>query len=258
MKRTANPDPGLPDFKFINALPIVDVARKIELEVRDGKIVCWRSSRHRFRTSPFLRVLPSNKVVCDACDTGPISVLEMVQFFGGFTLRDAGECVASYYPDLPRKPKGSHLKNPSGEPVPPGCRNPWALLIPTGVWAELSETAKALIPMFLLFAEWDNGGDIGTLTTSHGAIKRYTGIKSPNAIVDAMAELEAIGWLLRCPTRRGGSPVKAVMIYIITPLSQGVIDNANKRASYLAVAIPREKAERRLKRKEREQKLLAK
>jgi hypothetical protein len=259
MKRTGNPNSSLPDFNFINRLPIVDVARKIALEVtNEGEIVCWRSNEHKSGTSPFLRALRSNKVICDACETYPLSVLDMVQNFGELTLPDAGECVASYYPDVPRKAKGSHLKNPMGEPVPPGCRDPWTLLVTTGVWAELSETAKALVPMFLHFAEWDDGGNEGRLTTSHGAIKQYTGIRSPNAIVNATRELEAIAWLQRVRSLRGGSPVEGVMTYIITPLSQGVIDKANETAPLLAARISDEKRIKKQKRKERERQLQSK
>src|ERR1700675_598660 len=260
MKPTGNPDPGLPDFKFINRIPIVDVARKIALEViGDGEIRCWRSNEHKRGTSPFLRVLPANKVICGACGTSKMSVVDMVRHFGGFeTPREAGECVASFYPDVPRTPKGIHLKNPTCEPVPPGCRNLWTLLIPSGVWAELSETAKALVPVFLLFAEWNDAGDEGLLTISHGGLKQYTGLRSPNALVKAIKELEEIGWLGKRPSLRGHSPAQGVMTYVITPLSQGVRDKANETAPALAARISYEKGIAKRKREERKRALQSK
>src|SRR5580704_7220193 len=155
MKRTDNPNPGLPDFKFINRIPIVDVARKmgsdIGLEVgNDGNIRCPQSSKHPDGTSPFLKILPSsNRIFCEACDTGLMTVLEMVLKFGGIKpLLDAGECVATYF-TVPRIRKASHLNNPKGELVPEGCRDPLALLMTSGVWTELSVPVKLVIVAFL-------------------------------------------------------------------------------------------------------------
>ena len=126
MKRIDNLNPGLPDLKFINRIPIVGVARKIGMDVSDdGNIMCPQSSEHPEGTSSILKVLPSsNKAFCEVCGTGLMTVVDMVKHFGGFdTQPDAGECVATYF-TVPRTRRASHLNNPNGERVPQRAGTP--------------------------------------------------------------------------------------------------------------------------------------
>jgi hypothetical protein len=255
----------LPNFNQINALSAIDVAKKIGWEVVNvwkrkkfvEEIVCPRSSEHGPGKSPYLKVLPSNnKVVCEACDTFPLSVLDMVQDFGGYkTLREAAEYVAGYYPDLPRKAKASYLKNPKVEPVPPGCRDPWILLISSGIYAELSVSSQRLIPVLLERANWKDNGPECLLRLSERAMMQFSGIGSYTGIGEALTELNAIGFLekLLAP-RRANSPERETGVYRLTPLSPRLKQLADNNCPKFGETIYQEKAIARQKRKERDRK----
>jgi DNA-binding HxlR family transcriptional regulator len=255
----------LPHFKHINRIPIIDVAKKIGWEVEIEKIgkkivekiVCPRSSEHKPGKSPYLKVLASNsKVVCESCDTYPLSVLDMVLKFGAFeTMADAAEQIAGYYPDLPRKSKASYLKNPKGESVPPGCRNPWTLLITSGVFAQLTVAAQRLIPILLEFSNWKDNAEEHRLYLPQRTMMRYSGIASFTGISEALTELAAIGFLQRLPVRRRErSPERETAEYILTPLSPRLREFADATATNLGAAIVQEKKIQRQKRRERDYK----
>ncbi|HKN74222.1 MAG TPA: hypothetical protein VJW94_03515 [Candidatus Acidoferrum sp.] len=255
----------LPHFKKINQLAVIDVARKIEWEVavvqgdKDSieKIVCPRSVEHKPGTSQYLKVLPSNnKVVCVSCDTYPMTVLDMVRNFEKFeTLRDAAEHVANYFPDLPRKPKASYLSNPTGESVPPDCRNPWVLLISSGIWAELSVPSQRLIPVLLTHSKWKDDGQTYRLKLSQRAMMRYSGVGSFTGINEALTELAAIGFLERVPVpRRKSSVERETAEYVLTPLSQRLRELADAAVANFGEAIFQSKAIRRREKQARERK----
>lgn len=257
MSRTDTLDAGLLDFKFINRIPIVDVARKIGIQVTDdSKITCWRAVEHERGRSAFVRVLKSNKVVCDACDTYPMSVLEMVQDCGFDSLTEAAECVAAFY-EVPRKPRGSHLNNPLAETVAPACEDPLALLVKSGVWSNLTVPTQRLIPVLLTFAQLEIGSaDHLVLQLSYGAMKTYSGIGGDNSVSKALKELVKIGWIERLePRARGNSPIEATAQYRLTPLSANVRGLANATAPGFGDAIRKQKAVRKRQRQEREREL---
>jgi hypothetical protein len=250
--------PDLPDFRRINQTDVIDVARKVgfEVEIAEGKdyIVCPLFAEHRSeRVRHLKRISSNNRVVCEACDTYPMSVLDMVQYFGGYeTVRDAAEYVASHYPDIPRKRKASYLNNPKGEAVPEGCQDPWTLLIKSGIWAELSSPSQRLIPILLTFAKWRDDEEKRPLPLSQRAMMRYSGIASFTPINEALTELKAIGWLERLPVAtRDRSPERETAKYVITPLSQRVREFADRTGTRLGQTIFQDKAIRRRERQER-------
>jgi len=251
---------GLPDFKYINRIPITDAAGKIGLEFSDdGRIVCPCSDKHKDGGTALLTALPRNKVKCEACNTGPLGVVDLMMHIGNFSsARDAVLCFASDLRsfDVPTIPKGSHLKNPDCLIVPPACEDPICLLVLSGVWADLSVTAQRLIPVLLNLGRWEESGSDCTIRISYRAMMRYSGIESPNAIKDVLDELENIGWLVRLGSpQRGESPIKGTAEYRLTPLSQGVMELANKMAPQFGAAIQAAKAARKRQRQEREQRL---
>jgi hypothetical protein len=245
------PGRGLLDFKHINRIPVVDVAQaigyKIEGNDKDKQIVCPRSSEHKNKSQRFLTILGSNKVVCRLCDTYPLSVLDMVREFDRIEdLTDAAECIAFYFPIIPEISPGSHLRNPTWDDVPPGCKDPLILLTASGIWAQLTVPAQRLIPVSLAFA---SKNEESTVRVSYRALQRYSGIESPNSIRAAVTELEAIGFLKRRPLRaRGNSPVKETAEYYVTPLSDRLREFANRISPQFGDAILIEKATRRQKR----------
>ena len=243
------------NYKHINRLPILDVARKLGFEVRDEKIVCRHSGRHKDESVPFLKVLPSNKVKCDACDDGPMSVLEMVKDYGDLdSLSTAAECIANMFEDVPYKPKGSHLNNPKGLAVPPACDDPLALLIKSGLWAKLPVPVQRLIPVLLDFGTWEDGNWDCLLTISNRAMMTYSGIGTFTSIKPSLLKLEEMGWLEILDSPRGDSPIKGTGRYRITPLSERVRKLADEHAPGFGDDIKAQKAFRKRER-QRKQKL---
>jgi hypothetical protein len=261
------PPPDLPDFKAINRLPILEVAKMIGLGIDDEeRILCWRSNEHKPGRRPFLRITDSNKAVCGACNNYETSVLDMVNEVGGFnSLLEAAEFVALVC-EVPRIAKGSHLNNPNGELIPPALKNPMSLLIKTGIyggvdeiWRGLSESTKSLIPILLDFAEWNEDRTEGTLRLSYRAMQRYSGLASPNAISRAILELERISWLQRVLSLQPRKKItREVGLYRLTPFSIAVRGLADAIAPHFGNAIKTEKAERRRQREEHEQQLRSK
>jgi hypothetical protein len=246
---------GLPDFKYVNRLPLADVARKIGCEVQsDGTIACPRYDRHDNRKPGLLTTLRGNKVECVACKTGPLSIVDWLMNLGEFTsAREAVSCFARDL-DVPHIAKGSHLKNPDCQTPPPACDNPISLLVLSGVWQGLLVTAHSIIPALLALAGWHPDNPRPTLRASYRAIARYSGIKSPNAIKKSLDELEGIGWLERLPSEaRGDSPIKNTAAYCLTPLSERVKHLADVTAPGFGQQIEAEKEDRKFRRLDRQQ-----
>lgn len=248
---------GLPDFKYINRIPITDIARKLGFEfANNGKIACWHSEGHKDRRPSFLRVLESNKVKCDACNNEAMSVLTMVKDYGHFdSLLEAAECIAIDF-DVPRIAKGSHLNNPDCQVVPPACEDPIALLVSSGVWSELPTPTQRLIPVLLSLATWTDDHSPGIITLSYRGMTTFSGMNNHTSIRQALTELERIGWLevLDSPSR-GESPIKGTGRYRLTPLSQRVRDLADRTAPGFGDAIKADKADRKRQREERAREL---
>jgi DNA-binding HxlR family transcriptional regulator len=250
----------LPDFEYINQIPIVNVAEKIGLEVQDdGTIVCGRIDMHKDDAPAFLTLLSGNKVKCDPCNTGPLSVVDMMMHMGIF--REPLQAVQYFAPalrpfDVPTIAKGSHLKNPDCQTVPPACDDPITLLVVPGLWCGLSVTTQRLIPVLLALSKWEELGSHRPIRLSYRAMMRYSGIESPNAIKAALDELEGMGWLERIESPpRGNSPIKDTAEYSLTPLSARVKELADDNAPKFGAAIVAEKPARKRKRQEREQHL---
>jgi hypothetical protein len=248
---------GLFDFKFINRIPITNVARKLRFEFDGaGGIICWHPERHQNGNESFLRVLRSNKVKCDACNSEPMSVLDMVKDCGQFpSLREAAECVAIDF-DVRRTARASHLNNPERLVVPPACEDPLRLLIVSGVWSELSAPTRCLIPVLLSLADWNEDKSEGTVTVCYQGLMTYSGMGSPNSISRALRELYEIGWLEVLDSPRHGA-IQPTATYLIKPLSQAVKDLADKTAPGFGDAIKAEKAQRKQQQKKRVRELAA-
>lgn len=252
--------PDLPHFGSINQIPIADVAAKVGLEIevsgKQVKIVCPRWSKHDSGKSKYLTVLLTrNRVVCDGCDTYPLSVLDMVQEFCGFnTPLEAAECIAAYFPELPRKAKASFLHNPAGEQVPEGCRDPWILLVKSGIWAQLTVPSQRLSPVLLALSTEDEER-VRRVRLSNRAMFQYSGMGSFNSLSESLTELAAIGFLERpLVARRKNSPERETAAYIVTPFSSRLWEFAKRESQRIGEKIFNEKQIRSKQRQMRERK----
>jgi hypothetical protein len=227
------PNRGIPDMAHINRkLPIADIARALDLRFASATMLhCWRPERHQHgdRTASASILTSSNKIKCFVCNfrpKGPIDfamdVLEMS------SPADAALWIAARFP-VPLIPARKHLAGTArrGERVQSGL----ALMIRSGLWAQLSPAAKAIAPALLEMAEKESGAsERMTVELSYVGITRMSGITSPNAIHRALCALGEIGLMLPPDGRTPGKLVQETARYTMTPYSQELLDMAQATA----------------------------
>ena len=96
---------------------------------------------------------------------------------------------------VPELPPGTHLAQPKRLIFEFGKESDIGVLVQSGLWAELSAAARSIIPVLLELAERVPGSQNLKILISYRAIARFSGLASPNAIRDALKELQAIFWL---------------------------------------------------------------
>jgi hypothetical protein len=130
---------------------------------------------------------------------------------------------------VPSIPARRHLAGAGrrGERVKSGL----ALLIRSGLWAQLSPAAKAIAPVLLEMAEKDSAAsERMTVQLSYVGITRTSGIKSPNAIRSALVELGEAGLMLPPGGRAPGKLVQETARYTMTPYSEELLEMAQATA----------------------------
>lgn len=250
--------PRIPDIRFINRkIPIADVARALELRIASsGNIHCWRPALHQHgdRTASVGIWKSFNKLKCFGCGIGPLSVIDFVMAV--LDLKKPGEAarwVAERF-EVPEIQRGQHIVEPERRIFQIEYLSDIGLLVNSGLWARLSAAARAMVPVFLEFAEREAGKQTRSVTISYLALMRYSGVASPNAISAALRELEQIHWLAKFDGGRkpGSGPVRATSTYLLTPRSDELMElaNANFKQMQGEVADQRVlRAEARAKRK---------
>jgi hypothetical protein len=148
---------------------------------------------------------------------------------------------------------GKHLQSPARPIFQYGSETDIGLLVFSGIWARVSPTAQAVVPVLLEFAERGNDQTL-TVQISYRALARYSGVSSPNAIAAALRELEEIHWLSIVAGRRepGSGLVRGTSKYVLTPRSDELLELANANCSQMRDEIEAERklrAEARVKRK---------
>jgi hypothetical protein len=232
------------------------VARALDLRIGDnGQIHCWRPQLHQNgdRTASVGIRKTNNTIKCVGCGIGPLGAIDLVMVILG--LRSAGEAarwIAGRF-QVPDLPPGRHLVRREHR-TPYGFESDMGLLIRSGLWPQLSPTARHLVPVLLEFAEQDSGKQTFTITMSYRAMARYAGVASPNAIASALRELQQIHWLTFQPGRRepGAGPARRTSTYVLTPQSDQLRELANAVCVQMRSVIEIEKklrAEARTERK---------
>jgi DNA-binding HxlR family transcriptional regulator len=251
---------GIPNFKWINRnLPIVEVARKLGLRFGEGRhIHCWHPDRHHNadRTPSVAIQLVTNKIKCfgSGCGIGPLGPIDsVIDVLGCGSPAEAAAWLAKHF-DVPTIPKGKHLNEPPRRIVMAGFEGAIGLLVQSGIWARLSEATKAIVPVMHHFGEREEGSTTYRLKMSYRAISRYGGIKSHNAIIKAIRELEEIHWLERLPSK-SNSAIQPVRVYRLTPESDELMEAANAMAKQMRGEIETEREIRAQKKEERRRQL---
>jgi hypothetical protein len=224
---------GIPDLSYINRkIPVADVARALGLRFGDnGNIHCWRPELHQNgdRTASVGIRKTNNTVKCFGCSAGPMGPVDLVMTV--LLLRNPGEAarwIAGHF-EVPDLPPGRHMVQPRRHIFRVGFEDDIGLLVFSGVWAELSTTARALVPVFLELAERDADTRSLRAQLSYRTLSRYSGVASPNAINKALQELQEIGWLSAAlgPRKPCAGPVREVSTYLLTPRSDELLELAN-------------------------------
>lgn len=238
----------VPDFRYINRnIQIREVARALDLRFgTNGNIHCWRPERHQHddRTASVGIRKTNNSVKCFGCDLGPLGCVDLVKSVLELkSPSEAGEWIAQHF-SVPRIRAGKHLAHPERRDFQVGLEDPIGLLIRSGLWAILSSSARAILPVMLEFADREDAGKGAlTLKMSYRALERYGGIASPNAVANAIRQLEEIGWLYRCPgaPEPGAGPTRTVSHFVITPKSDEIMELANFHRAQMRAEIEAER-----------------
>lgn len=144
--------------------------------------------------------------------------------------------------EIPRLPKGAHVRQPDHQNERYGYETEVGLLIRSGVWAALSSSAQRLVPVLLEFAEPKHSREERWLRMSYRALSRYSGIGSPNAVRQALGEIQEIGWLELTTSDRGSKRiVRETGAYRVTPFSDAVYELANAVAGEMRAAVALER-----------------
>jgi hypothetical protein len=248
---------GIPDLRWINRnVPIADIAHQLGLAFDgDSKIHCWHPEQHKNgdRTASVGIRLKNNTVRCFGCDSKPMGPVDLV--IDVLDLKgpsEAGLWIAERF-SVPCIPKGKHLKRPARPPTRAGFEGDIGLLVFSGLWAGLSVPARCIVPVLLNHADRESGKGTAEVRLSYRAISRYSGVASPNAIAEAIRQLEEIGWLTRKENPpRAPNSLRAVNTYLLTPQSESVRELAAAHWTQVKEAIEGERETRRRRRAERQ------
>jgi hypothetical protein len=230
---------GIPDMRFINRrISITDVAKCLDLRYgNNGLLHCWRPELHQNgdRTASVSIHKRKNYVKCFGCSIGRLGPIDLVMSV--LDMQNPGAAarwIAERFvvPDLPR---GRHLVRPERKIFQFGFESPIGLLVQSGLWAELSLTARSLVPVFLELAERIAGKQELTIKISYRSLARFSGVASPNAIRKALRELMEIHWLsaLPCQPEPSAGPIRETKSYLITPRSDELVELAHAHCTRL-------------------------
>jgi len=249
---------GIPNMRFINReLPIVDVARALDLRLDGaGKIHCWHPDHHKNgdRTASVGIRAVNNTVKCFGCASNPMGPIDFVMDVLGLPAADAALWIANRF-DVPMIPAGKRLTEVDRWHGRVGYECGMELLIRSGLFGTLSESARSIAPILLAMSEKIESRDqVFSIRMSYLGISRYSGIRSPNAIRKALSELSDIGFLRlpeagvrRCPDRMAS-------LYIVTPISEELRELAQSFVAQMRMEIA---AERELRARVRAEKIRA-
>jgi hypothetical protein len=237
----------LPNIRFINRkIPIDEVARQLDLRIgSNGNIHCWQPDLHQHgdRTASVGIREINNTVKCFGCGIGPLSVIDLVRaVLGTERVREAAEWVAARF-RVPEIRARKHLEVLARRIFQYGFENDIGKLVHSGLWAELSPTARAIVPVLLEFAEKGPDGKL-SVEISYRGLARFSGAGSPNAVAAALRALQEIYWLVIVAGRRepGSGPVRATSKYILTPRSDQLMELANAHSAQMRNEIELQKA----------------
>ena len=247
---------GVPDATFIRkSVPVTDVAGELSLEVRHNRMIrCWYPERHQHDDrTPSVGVWKRfNRVKCFVCPMRPLGPIDLVIDVLGLNPGQAIRWIAQRF-DVPRIPKGKHLRNPKRVIGPVGHEDPLELLVRSGLWALLCPASRNIAAVLISLADrQQHDRETWRIQISYQALLRFSGLGSFSSISKAVHELQDIGWLkLQQMKRIGELPIRESNCYLLTPFSDEVREWANSVADDFRTEMEAERAVRQQKRHDR-------
>jgi len=141
---------------------------------------------------------------------------------------EAARWIAERF-DVPDLPARKNLVQPERRIYRYGYESDIGVLVLSGLWAKLSQVARALVLVLLELAKRDPTTRTLRIQISYLALSRYSGVSSPNAIAGGLRELQEISWLSKSvgPRTSGSTPVRQASTYVLTPRSDNLLELAH-------------------------------
>lgn len=190
--------PCLPDMKWINwEVPILEVAQRLEIPVRDKKTICPDCGKRRLTFSPSLNIWR-----CWNCDpTGQKKTpLDLVMRYRACDVYEAAQWIAKHWPNVSRvqieKSENAHgltrheYRRYRQVPIPDQSKPSVQGLVASPGWREMPLSIRAVIVHLLAWAEFEENK---TVAISRRKLGELVGIADPNTVIRAIREMEAIG-----------------------------------------------------------------
>jgi hypothetical protein len=241
----------IPDARWINQkLDIRRVAVLLEIRHTGDRWHCWRPQNHRNGDAdPSVRYWAEmNRLKCFVCPGAAIGAIDLVMEVSNCTFEQALEWLATKFevPMIPARQKSERTGAPRR--YLEQHMEPMELLVKMHIYQHLGRAARLLAPVLLAVSEKTSalGESPRTVTISYAAIRRYSGIKSPNSIRAGIQELEMLGWLHPHSNPQRGL-VKAVGSYTITPYAEVITELGHSLAKeeHAVIALERKRAKER-------------
>jgi hypothetical protein len=153
---------------------------------------------------------------------------------------------------VPSIPARKRLTEPDGRRDRVGYERGLGLLIRSGLWARLSEPARAIAPVLLEFGE-KKGPPDDTLRVqmAYRTLVRYSGVQSHSAIRRGLVALSDVGYLVLPAELSARAPQRESAIYLVTPNSNALWELAQTVSRQTQQEIATEIELRRRQRNER-------
>jgi hypothetical protein len=235
--------PERADLGYIKKnVPIEDVARKLGLVVcRGHRARCWRPEHHAHGDAdPTLRFdVRKNRVRCFVCDlTGGMSNIDMVMGVRDYDFPNAIRWICDLF-----------LVPPARRGAPLGPRHTWPevykvgltgfdleWMVKSGLWATLTPTQKAILPVLLAFRDSEIDRPI-----SYRGLMRYGGLGSQTSVSRAIQHLGRLHAVQKFPGP-GVGVVRGCNSYRVTLDDERLVRLMNDMRRKLRAEIEQERA----------------
>jgi hypothetical protein len=249
----------LPDARRINReIDIRDVAAALDIRRSRLRFHCWHPENHSHGDAdPSVGYWEQeNRLKCFVCDKPAIGVIGLVMDVLNLDFKGAIAWIDSRF-EVPRMLRRKKIERAERRNLD-GVLHPIDYLVRSHIFSKLSAPTQAIAAAMIAFSEKTGALAESTrmVTISYRALQRYSGLRSPNAVCNAVRELEMIGWL-QASTQRAGLQ-NTTAIYSITPFSESVVALGHALAKEEQMAIEYERAASKQRRVERERAFRAK